>query len=73
MLFCLFVDVCKYLEDIVLVDLVRRARSVHAVTKEGQAGQGEVVCNMVMIMMVVTKLMMMVVVKMMKMVIMMNL
>lgn len=31
------------LEDIVLVDLVRRARSVHAVTKEGQAGQGEVV------------------------------
>jgi len=31
------------LEDIVLVDLVRRTRSVHAVTKEGQAGQGEVV------------------------------
>ena len=73
MFFCLFVDVCKYLEDIVLVDLVRRTRSVHAVTKEGQAGQGEVVCNMVMMMMVVTKLMMMVVVKMMKMVIMMNL
>ena len=42
----MFVDVCKYLEDIVLVDLVRRARSVHAVTEEGQAGQGEVVCNM---------------------------
>ena len=31
------------LEDVVLVDLVRGARGVHAVAKEGQARQGEVI------------------------------
>ena len=33
------------LEDIVLGDLVRGARGVHAVTKEGQACQREVICK----------------------------
>ena len=31
------------LEDVVLVDLVRRARRVHTVAKEGQACQWEVI------------------------------
>ena len=33
------------LEDVVLGDLVRGARGVHAVTKEGQACQREVICT----------------------------
>ena len=33
------------LEDVVLGDLVRGARGVHAVTKEGQACQREVICR----------------------------